>query len=748
MNKAFISIFSLFFIGTLLLAACNNAELSDVEVTEPNVTGKLTTQATLTVCSSCTYTTIQAAIDAAADGDTISISAGTYNEYLDIQKSLTLQSVAGDKVIIDGENTPVDTAVINIDTPFGAPPINVIIQGLSVTGGNNSDDGGGISNGFNGVVTLDGVTVHNNNSDRGGGGIHNLGILTMRNSTISGNTTPFVGSGIVNWGTLDINYSTISYNSNDGITDNVASAQIMNSIVANNIRNDCNLVRGGSISREYNIVSDSTCNLMGVHDQSNTDPQLGPLDNNNGLTKTHALLTGSPAINAIPNGTNGCANGDTDQRGEPRPVPVGQACDIGAFEYQLASLGNTIFNDLNDNGVQDALDPGIKGVTVDLLDNSGVNIDTTLTDDTGNYLFTSLVAGTYTVTMTLPSGLIPGNNCPDEFEEILEAGENFLDADFCAIDATNNPPELTVDPNNPNPVVVDEGDIATNNGTFSDPDGDPVTLSAVDTNGASIGTLQDTGTGNWIWSFNTTDGPAQTQTVTITATDSDSASTSTTFDLVVNNVAPSIDSFSIEIDPDPFIDTNTILVGESATASGSYSDPGSEPTEIATAEISWGDGTSNDSVGTPFGIQHTYLQAGDYTNVTQLTVADKDGGSVSSVDGPIVLTPYDATLNLKAHMELELPNLQGLNALTKKLADFDKNGNLKQGVAKALSKDPPDLVSACNKLNDFITAVNNKSSAIDNQPSTLTAQDLINYANRIKVSLTQLDSSFSCPVLP
>ena len=55
-----------------------------------------------------------------------------------------------------------------------------------------------------------------------------------------------------------------------------------------------------------------------------------------------ALLAGSPAVNLIPPGTNGCGTTiATDQRGVSRPVGTG--CDVGAYEdasapVQLASL--------------------------------------------------------------------------------------------------------------------------------------------------------------------------------------------------------------------------------------------------------------------------------------------------------------------------------------------------------------------------------------------------------------------------
>jgi hypothetical protein len=60
------------------------------------------------------------------------------------------------------------------------------------------------------------------------------------------------------------------------------------------------------------------------------DPLLGPLDDNGGPTLTHALLSGSPAIDA---GNNAYAS-DWDQRGPGYPRIVNGIIDIGAFEYQ------------------------------------------------------------------------------------------------------------------------------------------------------------------------------------------------------------------------------------------------------------------------------------------------------------------------------------------------------------------------------------------------------------------------------
>jgi hypothetical protein len=58
---------------------------------------------------------------------------------------------------------------------------------------------------------------------------------------------------------------------------------------------------------------------------------LGALQNNGGPTETHALLSGSDAINQIP---EAACELEEDQRREPRPETGGDACDVGSFERQ------------------------------------------------------------------------------------------------------------------------------------------------------------------------------------------------------------------------------------------------------------------------------------------------------------------------------------------------------------------------------------------------------------------------------
>jgi subtilisin family serine protease len=192
---------------------------------------------------------------------------------------------------------------------------------------------------------------------------------------------------------------------------------------------------------------------------------------------------------------------------------------------------------------------------------------------------------------------------------------------LASLQANSQPPTLTVDTD---PVNVDEGDLATNTGTFDDTDGDPVTLSA------SVGTVVDAGGGTWSWSYQTSDGPVQSQSVTISGTDDKGVSGSVTFDLVVDNVAP-----DVAIDA-----SQVVAIDEGGTLDvlAHFVDPGWPDTYTAT--IDWGTPAGDtsaatvsvttagppDDVGTASG-SFTYGDNGQFT--VTVTVTDDDGGSGS-----------------------------------------------------------------------------------------------------------------------
>jgi hypothetical protein len=324
----------------------------------------------LSVTTACG--TITHAISLAASGDSIMVAAATYIENLDIVTALKIEG--------SGPNATINPSDANL--PVVKVASHVFLSKLTISGGKNS----GVLN--NGTLIMNDCVVSHNSGKRSygisfGGGIYNLGTLTINNSMISANGASG-GGGVYSRGSAIINKSTLTGNSgsaifsqfgaplvitNSTITGNsggevgggilggttvissstisgnsavngggIANAEVTfrNSIVANN--NGGNCYNSALTSKGYNLSSDSTCGFSGSGDMNNTDPKLGPLQNNGGPTQTMGLLSGSPAIDA--GNPAGCTNDGvhllkTDQRGKPRPDKEDTGgCDIGAFEKQ------------------------------------------------------------------------------------------------------------------------------------------------------------------------------------------------------------------------------------------------------------------------------------------------------------------------------------------------------------------------------------------------------------------------------
>ncbi|MEA3511606.1 MAG: SdrD B-like domain-containing protein, partial [Actinomycetota bacterium] len=99
-----------------------------------------------------------------------------------------------------------------------------------------------------------------------------------------------------------------------------------------------------------------------------------------------------------------------------------------------AQLGDTVWYDTNNNGVQDSGEPGINGAVVTLKDASGTVV-ATLTTATGPwdgfYKFLELDAGTYTATLDMSSVKSTYElTTPGAFTITLADGDDYLDADF------------------------------------------------------------------------------------------------------------------------------------------------------------------------------------------------------------------------------------------------------------------------------------------------------------------------------
>jgi CSLREA domain-containing protein len=206
---------------------------------------------------------------------------------------------------------------------------------LRIVASTISDNGGGIRNhGSAGHLVAIGITISGN----GGNGLTTTGPFasaTFNNCTISGNGVR--GVHIQGPQSVELTNVTVSGNAAGGtFRDSQGTLTLKNTIVANNPSGNC---AGGITASSYSLDSGATCGLAGTGDQSNADPKLGPLANNGGFTRTHALESGSPAIDtADPTAPpGGCSY--VDQRSSPRQDIAnvgtpGTQCDKGAFEFQ------------------------------------------------------------------------------------------------------------------------------------------------------------------------------------------------------------------------------------------------------------------------------------------------------------------------------------------------------------------------------------------------------------------------------
>jgi len=198
--------------------------------------------------------------------------------------------------------------------------------------------GGGIVNG--GTMTIQDSTIRGNRGVGGdieggdGGGIYNAGPLQIIHCSITANTGRN-GGGVAGGGNIaHTTFSNNSASSNGGAIYVTSSLELGNTILKAGASGVNIFNNGGSfITHGYNISSDDGSGFLnGPGDQINTDPMLGPLQDNGGPTFTHALLPGSPAIDA----------GDPkftpppfyDQRGTPFVRVFNGRIDIGSFEVQ------------------------------------------------------------------------------------------------------------------------------------------------------------------------------------------------------------------------------------------------------------------------------------------------------------------------------------------------------------------------------------------------------------------------------
>ncbi len=104
------------------------------------------------------------------------------------------------------------------------------------------------------------------------------------------------------------------------------------------------------------------------------------------------------------------ADSDVDSSGSTSSFIISATDDIVTVDagvFETAGVGDRVWDDLDGDGVQDPGEPGVGGVTVELLDAGGATIDSTTTAADGTYGFSGLTPGTYTLNFAAPVGAAP-----------------------------------------------------------------------------------------------------------------------------------------------------------------------------------------------------------------------------------------------------------------------------------------------------------------------------------------------------
>jgi hypothetical protein len=242
-----------------------------------------------------------------------------------------------------------------IDTCFfPQPPCPSFLPGV----------GGGIYAVGGGPLTIINSTIDLNSAKLGtgqgadGGGIYTDDPLTIINSTIADNSLD--GGGFVSNGggigmtgqghtALDLANTTLAFNSagatgvggNLDVNGSGITSAVRDTVIASGSAATGENCAGATLTSEgYNLEDRNQCGFTQPSDLHVANAHLGQPTNHGGPTDTVALLPSSTAINAgNPQGCTDLAGHPllTDQRGVPRPQ--GTRCDIGAFEFKLATVG-------------------------------------------------------------------------------------------------------------------------------------------------------------------------------------------------------------------------------------------------------------------------------------------------------------------------------------------------------------------------------------------------------------------------
>jgi Bacterial Ig-like domain (group 3)/Bacterial Ig domain/Calx-beta domain len=500
---------------------------------------------------------------AGAGPHTITLTSGE----LLVDQNVTVNNNSGESITVSGNNL---SRVFNVDTG-----ITAAIIGLTISGGNATGDGAGISN--NGDLTVVNSTLSGNAAGADGGAIATTATgtsLTVINTTISGNSAGGSGGGVIVLGGIATFVNvTVTNNTADsdnnaagsggGIRAHAGTTTLKNTIVAGNFNEDGASDAADDISGTVDAAS--SFNLIGTGGAGGltngvnnnqvgvADAGLGSLGNNGGTTQTHALLPTSAAVE-----TGGNANlpadtfdldGDTDT-GETLPVDqrgtgfprnadsqdanTTQTVDIGAFELHPS---------IEDIPNQTTAEDTPKLVTFNLGDDTGSLIATVTATSSNTALVTNDSAhlsfsgsgGSRTLTITPntdANGLTAGGTTTITVTVTATNGRTAVDTFDLTVTEVNDAPTFQL---GPNPSVAEDAGPQTINGFAFNFQPGPAT--ATDESGQTLVgyTVTPTGSTGGL-TFSAAPAISNSGTLTFTA-DNDSSGTAT-FDVVATDSGP------------------------------------------------------------------------------------------------------------------------------------------------------------------------------------------------------------------
>ncbi|MBN2581877.1 MAG: right-handed parallel beta-helix repeat-containing protein [Planctomycetes bacterium] len=236
------------------------------------------------------YSTIQSAIGAANDGDTIVVAAGTYNEHIDFAgKSVTIRSSNPDNAAVVAATIINGTAsgtCVTIANGEGQGAYPAILEGFTITNGAytlvSPAGGGGIYvAGASPVIRKNVITLNQTAADGGGICVVGASVVEISGNTISGNTAEGWGGGVFVYGedgTAEVTVVGNRVSANEASWDGggiclfeAVDAEVKNNVIDENIADEV----GGGMFAGYDVDAQIVNNTVAANEARGVDLESG-----------------------------------------------------------------------------------------------------------------------------------------------------------------------------------------------------------------------------------------------------------------------------------------------------------------------------------------------------------------------------------------------------------------------------------------------------------------------------------------